>query len=206
MPFKAMGTSVNDSNLHRTNGPTIDLLKNQVCPLPFPRPSYGTYEPVAIVGMAMRLPGGVHDPESFWKFLMEKRNGRCEVPADRYNIDAFYGPGKTGHVGSRYGHFLDDINLAELDTSFWTMSKAELERMDPQQSQMLEVTFECLQNAGAVNIRGSKVGCYVGVFGQDWGELQLKDTESSGMYRVTGYDDFMIANRISFEFGFQGPR
>lgn len=58
---------------------------------------------MAIVGCGMRLPGGVHDCEAFWDFLVNKKEGRCRVPADRYNIDAFHGPGKQGMVESEYG-------------------------------------------------------------------------------------------------------
>ena len=91
----------------------------------------GSVEPIAIIGMGMRLPGGVHDAESFWKLLIEKRDGRCKVPTDRYNVDAFYGPGKPGHVNTKYGYFLNDLDLAHCDVGFWSMSKQEVERVDP---------------------------------------------------------------------------
>lgn len=60
-------------------------------------------EPIAIIGCGMRLPGGVHDATAMWEFLAEKREGRCRVPASRYNVEAFYGPGKPGCVESEYG-------------------------------------------------------------------------------------------------------
>jgi len=163
-------------------------------------------EPVAIIGMGMRLPGGVHDAESFWKMLVEKRDGRCKVPADRFNVDAFYGPGKPGHVNTKYGYFLNDLDLAHCDAGFWSMSKQEVERVDPQQRLLLEVVHECLENAGASTYRGTKVGCYVGVFGEDWVDLQSKDSQISGVYRIAGYSDTMISNRVSYEFDLQGPR
>ena len=165
-----------------------------------------TVEPLAIIGMAMRLPGGVHDAESFWDLLINKRNGRCLVPPDRYNIDAWYGPGKPGHVGSRYGYFLEDLNLANMDTSFWSMSKHEIESMDPQQRILLEVVYECLENAGAINWRGKNIGCFVGSFGEDWLDMDLQDAENAHMYRHTGYSDYISANRVSYEFDFRGPR
>ena len=163
-------------------------------------------EPVAIIGMGMRLPGGVHDAESFWKLLVEKRDGRCKVPEDRYNVDAFYGPGKPGHVNSKHGYFLRNLDLAHLDVGFWTMSRQEAELVDPQARLLLEVVHECLENAGANTYRGEKVGCYVGVLGQDWADLQSMDSEVSGMYRLTAYPDYTLSNRVSYEFGFQGPR
>ena len=65
--------------------------------------STSIYEPIAIIGCAMRLPGGVNNGEALWNLLDGKREGRCRVPKDRYNIDAFYGPGKEGHIDSEYG-------------------------------------------------------------------------------------------------------
>lgn len=163
-------------------------------------------EPVAIVGMAMRLPGGIHDADSFWDLLVNKRDGQCKVPSDRYNIDAWYGPGKSGHVGTQYGYFLEDLNLANMDANFWSMSKHEAELMDPQQRLLLEVVYECLENAGAKDWRGTNIGCYVGIFGEDWLDMDSKDTQNSHMYRLTGYGDYITANRVSYEFNFKGPR
>ena len=163
-------------------------------------------EPVAIVGMAMRLPGGVHDAEGFWDLLVNKRNGQCRVPSDRYNIDAWYKPGKAGHVGTQYGYFLEDLDLAHIDASFWSMTKHEAEAMDPQQRLLLEVVYECLENAGEKNWRGKNVGCYVGVFGEDWIDMDSKDVQNHHMYRLIGYGDYITANRVSYEFDFKGPR
>ncbi|KAF6220309.1 hypothetical protein HO133_003441 [Letharia lupina] len=162
-------------------------------------------EPVAIVGMAMRLPGGVHDAEGFWDLLVNKRNGQCRVPADRYNIDAWYKPGKAGHVGTQYGYFLEDLDLAHIDASFWSMTKHEAEAMDPQQRLILEVVYECLENAGERNWRGKNIGCYVGVFGEDWIDMDSKDVQNHHMYRLIGYGDYITANRVSYEFDFKGP-
>ncbi|KAI9657994.1 MAG: Type I Iterative PKS [Bathelium mastoideum] len=164
-----------------------------------------TYEPIAIIGCAMRLPGGVNDGEALWSLLESKREGRCLVPQDRYNVDAFYGPGKQGHVCSKYGYFLDHLDLAEMDTSMWSMTKTEASEMDPQQRLALEVVFECLQSSGTTQWHGKNIGTYFGIFGEDWADMQAKETQHSGMYRITGYGDFVVANRISYEFGFKGP-
>lgn len=165
-----------------------------------------TVEPVAIVGMAMRLPGGVHDADGLWDLLVNKRDGQCRVPSDRYNIDAFYGPGKPGHVGTQYGYFLEDLDLSHIDASFWSMTKQEAELMDPQQRLLLEVVHECLENGGQKNWRGKNIGTYVGTFGEDWLDMDSKDITNSHMYRLTGYGDYVIANRVSYEFDFKGPR
>jgi Beta-ketoacyl synthase, N-terminal domain len=165
-------------------------------------------EPIAICGMAMRLPGGIRDAEGYWDLLYNKRSGRCRVPKDRYNVDAWYSPGKIGHVASKYGYFLDDIDLGNTDSSFWSMTKQEIEAMDPQQRLTLEVVYECLQNAGqkSQELRGRKIGVYLGSFEGDWLELDGRDPQHYHMYRLTGYGDYMSANRIHYEFGFTGPR
>ena len=173
-----------------------------------PQPSqHAAVEPIAIVGMAMRLPGRVHNAEGFWDMLVNKSSGLCRVPQDRYNIDGFYSAvQKPGTLQTTTGYYLEDINLQHLDTSFFSISKKELERLDPQQRQLLEVAWECMENAGATNWRGKNIGCYVGVFGEDWLDLNAKDTQHTGGYRVTGYGDFVLGNRISYEYNLQGPR
>ena len=164
-------------------------------------------EPIAIISMAMRLPGRVHSAEDFWDMLVHKKSGLCEVPSNRYNIDAFYDPsGKPGTMLTNRGYFLDDIDIQQFDTSVFSIPKKELERLDPQQRQLLEVTYECMENAGATNWRGSNIGCYIGVFGEDHQDLYAKEPQHRGGYRVTGYADFVLPNRISYEFDLHGPR
>ncbi|KAL3453049.1 hypothetical protein BJX65DRAFT_302946 [Aspergillus insuetus] len=164
--------------------------------------------PIAICGMATRLPGGIHTPSALWDLLTTKRSGRCRVPASRYNVESFHGPGKLGHVASEYGYFLDDVNLRDVDTSFWSgMTRKEIEAMDPAQRLALEVVYECLQSAGVKTdeVRGKDVGVFVGTFGGDWDDLDSRDPQGYHMYRMTGQGDYMLANRVSYEFGFGGP-
>jgi acyl transferase domain-containing protein len=164
-------------------------------------------EPLAIVGMAMRLPGKVRNGADFWKLLTEKRSGLCDVPKDRFNIEAFHDPDeKPGTLRMNKGYYLEDVNIQQFDTSFFSLSKAELERLDPQQRQLLEVTYECMEDAGATNWRGANIGCYVGVFAMDWQDLHGKETQHRGGYRATGFEDFVLANRISYEYDLRGPR
>ena len=162
-------------------------------------------EPIAIIGMSMRLPGGIRDSEALWDLLINGKSGRGKVPADRYNVDAFYGQGKARHICTKQGYFLTDVDLAQMDSSFWSMTKAEAEVMDPQQRLLLEVVYECLENSGSKGWRDRDIGCYVGVFGEDWLDLQSRDALNTGVYRILGYSDFAIANRVSYEFGFTGP-
>ncbi|KAL5050179.1 hypothetical protein BDW71DRAFT_195088 [Aspergillus fruticulosus] len=141
-------------------------------------------DPIAIIGMGLRLPGSISNPEKYWELLTSKGSGRGRVHANRYNVDAFIGPkGKAGHTCTEFGYFLEDIDLATIDSSFWSMSRKEVGLMDPQQRLMLEVAYEYLESS----------------------DIQAKDSHNSGMYRITGYGDFTIANRVSYELGFTGP-
>ena len=163
--------------------------------------------PIAIVGMGMRLPGGVNGSSAFWDLLVNKKDGRCLVPGDRYNIDAFYSPsGRPGTVKSQHGYFLEDAELQNLDASFFSMNKTEVEKLDPQQRMLLEVVWECMENGGQTGWRGKNIGCYVGVFGEDWLDLAAKDVQHLGMYRISGSGDFALANRVSYEYNLGGPR
>lgn len=99
------------------------------------------------------------------------------------------------------------MDLAEFDPHMFSMSKTEIQDLDPQQRLALEVVYETLQNSGATNYSSylNKVGTYFGVFGEDWHGMQSRDTLEGGVYQVSGSGDFAIANRVSFEFGFRGP-
>jgi acyl transferase domain-containing protein len=162
--------------------------------------------PIAICGMAMRLPGGIHDGEAFWDLLVNGKDTRGPVPESRYNAQGFTDRiGPKGAIKTQFGYFLQD-DLTSLDTSFFTLTKTELERTDPQQRQLLEVTRELLENAGEVNYRGELIGCYVGTFGEDWLQMSAKENQHSGGYIMTGHGDLMLANRVSFEYDLKGPR
>lgn len=121
--------------------------------------------PIAVVGIGARLPGGVTSTSSLWDLLISKRDGRSLVPASRYSVQGFYKPEKSiGSVRSRYGYFLDG-DVRSFDASFFSMSKAEVDKMDPQQRMLLEVVWECMESGGQRDWAGGNVGCYVGVFG-----------------------------------------
>lgn len=159
---------------------------------------------VAIIGMATRLCGGVTSPEELWTFLMEGKNGLCEVPTTRYNIDSFYGPGKPESVKTRKGYFLQH-DPALFDAEFFDIHPVEVERMGPQQRQLLEVTMECMESAGVTELRGSSTGCYVGVFGEDWISMASQDPQSMDRYHVSSTGLFALANRLSYQFDWHGP-
>ncbi|KAK0370311.1 KR domain-containing protein [Colletotrichum limetticola] len=164
-------------------------------------------EPIAVCGMALRLPGGIATPEEFWQFLVNKKDARCQIPKSRFNASSYYSDtGKPGHIKTQHGYFLDDsVDLGALDTTFFRMPKNEVERADPQQRLLLELTRECLESAGEVNYRGKTIGTFVGCFGEDWLETLTKDSEVVGQYKITGYGDFMLSNRLSYEYDLKGP-
>ncbi|QKX63237.1 uncharacterized protein TRUGW13939_10406 [Talaromyces rugulosus] len=160
-------------------------------------------EPIAICGIGLRLPGAIRTGDDFWDVLYHGKDLRGPIPADRFNISAFDDLlGKKGAINTRHGYFLDE-DLGLIDASFFNMSKAELEKTDPQQRKLLEVARECLENAGEVNWRGKSVGVYVGTFGDDWLQSTTKESQVTGSYNFSG--DLMLANRVSYEFDFQGP-
>src|SRR5947209_13028213 len=101
-------------------------------------------EPVAVVGMGLRLPGGVNDPESFWRLLRDGVDAVTEVPADRWDADAFYDedPAAEGKMYARWGGFLEKVD--EFDAPFFGISAREADSLDPQQRLLLEVTWEAL--------------------------------------------------------------
>lgn len=125
--------------------------------------------PIAICGMALRLPGGLGTPQQLWDFLLAKGDARSVVPESRYNISSYHSTsGRPGSVTTKYGYFLnDDVSLGAFDTSRFTLSRAELEGADPQLRRMLEVVRECFDDAGEVNFRGRNIGCYIGSYGED---------------------------------------
>ncbi|KAK2013652.1 ketoacyl-synt-domain-containing protein [Colletotrichum eremochloae] len=165
-------------------------------------------DPIAIVGMAVRLPGGVHTTSDFWDMLINKKTGLTKIPKERWDSEGFYSETpKWGTIQNRDCYLLSDVDLKKFDTSFFTCGQAEAERMDPMQRQLLEITRECLDSAGEVgtSTMDKRVGCYVGTFSSDWQDDQSMDPQASGVYRGSGYLDFFQANRISYEYNWTGP-
>ncbi|KAH7240057.1 polyketide synthase [Fusarium redolens] len=160
---------------------------------------------IAICGIALRLPGGISNCEAYWDLLYHGLDVRRPIPSSRFNIDGFNDSlrGKDS-IKTKHGYFIED-DLSFLDTSFFSLTKNELERVDPQQRLLLEVTHECLEDAGEINYRGKQIGCYVGTFGDDWLIMNTKEPLRGGLYATTGGADLMMANRISYEYDFQGP-
>jgi acyl transferase domain-containing protein len=162
-------------------------------------------QPIAIVGMACRFPGGAVDPASYWQLLCTEVDAIRETPADRWNPDTCFGRETPGQADLRWGGFLDRID--EFDNHFFGISDREAELMDPQQRMLLELAWEALEDAGMPpsSLRGSRTGVFVGIGNSDYGILLSRDTSQSDAYVSTGSSLSIAANRISFAFDLTGP-
>lgn len=124
-------------------------------------------EPVAIVGLACRLPGENTSPQKLWDFLERGGVASNEVPSSRFNVGAHYdGSMKRRTMRPKGGMFLENMDPADFDASFFEISSTEAISMDPNQRQMLEVVFEALENAGVTleALHGAPVACFVGSY------------------------------------------
>jgi acyl transferase domain-containing protein len=165
-------------------------------------------EPIAIVGLSCRLPGGADTPEKLWDIVSEGRQHWTDVPEDRYNWTAFHHPDATapGTHNSRGGCFLQQ-DVAEFDAGFFGIPAAEANAIDPQQRILLEVTYEALENAGIPieNIRGSQTGVYVALVSRDYDRQIYKDPSNIPKHHLTGCGDATACGRISYVFDLKGP-
>ena len=167
-------------------------------------------EPIAIIGMSCRFPGGAKDLESFWQLLETGVDAIVEVPPDRWDIDAYYDsdPDAQGKISTRYGGFLESID--RFDPQFFGISPREATRIDPQQRLLLEVSWEALEHAGVVPSRlvESRTGIFVGISNSDYGQIQQSDAAGLAnldVYDGTGNGLCFAAGRLSYVLGVQGP-
>lgn len=116
--------------------------------------------------MGMRLPGGCNDAETFWDFLMNKKEGMIPVPSSRWSLDGFHDPaGRPGTIKSNQGNFLD-LDVGAFDGNFWSLTAAQIEQADPQHRMLLETVYEAVENSGETKVKGRRVGVYVGLFAE----------------------------------------
>ncbi|WP_131813896.1 beta-ketoacyl synthase N-terminal-like domain-containing protein, partial [Mycolicibacter kumamotonensis] len=132
----------------------------------------GDTEPIAVVGLGCRFPGGVDDPAGFWRLLCAEGSGIVRVPAERWDADAFYSSDHSvpGTICSREGGFLTSWRPDEFDAEFFGISPREADAMDPQQRLLMEVAWEALEHAGITKeaIRGTQTGIFVGMTTNDY--------------------------------------
>ena len=172
-----------------------------------PRAKILQNEPLAIVGIGVRLPGQSIDVESFWNFLADGRSGIVEVPQDRWDVERFYHPDGSvpGTMVTRWGGFVE--NLAKFDARFWGITPREAMRMDPQQRWLLEVAWEAIEDAGVAPsaLRGEKVGVFVGISTHDYSGIQGVDIGSTDAHTNSGITLSIASNRISYLLDLKGP-
>ena len=163
-------------------------------------------EPIAIVGMGCRLPGG-NDPEAFWHMLAEGRDAISEVPEGRWNLDTYYDPDPTiaGKMYSKWGGFLGDVK--GFDASFFSISPREAIWVDPQHRLLLEVAWEGLEDAAILpsSLSGTRTGVFIGVIGFDYGLLQMTNLDVLDVFSGTGGSHSILANRLSYFLDLNGP-
>ncbi|HSJ99765.1 MAG TPA: acyltransferase domain-containing protein, partial [Kofleriaceae bacterium] len=163
-------------------------------------------EPIAIVGIACRLPGDVSSPEQLWSLLCEGRSGIVEVPADRWNVELFLDadPEAPGKMTTRWGGFVRDVD--RFDPAFFGISPREAVQMDPQQRLALELGWAALEDAAIVpaTLRGRAVGVFMGAMWSDYARLTHADPAAIDRYSATGEDTSIISGRLSYTLGLEG--
>ncbi|HEY4815079.1 MAG TPA: type I polyketide synthase, partial [Chthoniobacterales bacterium] len=166
-------------------------------------------EPIAIVGIGCRLPGGANDPESFWDLLRNGVDAIREIPADRWRLEEHFDPdpSQPGKTYSKWGGFMDQID--QFDPEFFGISPREAVHMDPQQRVFLEVAWEALEDAGipVSALKGTSTGVFVGTTMTDYLQQHLRFGEPSDLdaYIISGNTINAIAGRLAYFLGTHGP-
>ncbi len=163
--------------------------------------------PVAIIGMACRLPGGIDSPEQLWDALLRGDDLVTEVPADRWDAEEYYDPepGVPGRSVSKWGAFLNDIG--GFDAEFFGITDREAAVIDPQHRLLLETSWEAIEHAGLnpAAIAGSQTGVFVGITHNDYAHLIADTNTLEGPYGFAGASFSLASGRIAYALGVHGP-
>ncbi|WUS37126.1 SDR family NAD(P)-dependent oxidoreductase [Kitasatospora sp. NBC_01250] len=163
-------------------------------------------EPIAIVAMSCRFPGGVATPEELWQLLAAGGDAISGFPTDRgWDLAALFGEGETQSSHTRSAGFLSGV--AEFDPTFFGISPREALSMDPQQRLLLETSWEAFERAGIdpATLRGSQAGVFIGTNGQDYLALAASSADELAGQLGTGTAASVVSGRLSYTFGLEGP-
>lgn len=164
-------------------------------------------EPIAVVGIGCRFPGGVTGPDSFWELLESGTDAVTEVPADRWDAEAFYDADLSvpGRMPTKWGAYLDDVS--GFDADFFGIAPREAMSMDPQQRVALEVAWEALENAGYApdQLGESRTAVMLGVYYSEYQNASADNADSIDAYSATGNAHSVTVGRISYLLGLKGP-
>jgi acyl transferase domain-containing protein/NADPH:quinone reductase-like Zn-dependent oxidoreductase/nucleoside-diphosphate-sugar epimerase len=166
------------------------------------------HEPIAVIGMGCRFPGGANDPDRYWQLLREGRDATSEIPKWRWPVNDFFSSdlNAPGRMYTRRGGFVEGIE--DFDSEFFGISPRESLKTDPQQRLLLEVSWETFENAALPpeGLAGSRTGVFVGITGSDYAQvLRAAGEENLDAYHLTGCCPSFGPGRISYLLGLQGP-
>jgi acyl transferase domain-containing protein len=164
-------------------------------------------EPIAIVGIGCRFPGGSNTPDSFWKLLSQGKDAITPVPPQRWDIKAYYdeNPDVPNKMYTRYGGFIENVD--QFDPLFFGILPREAISLDPQQRLLLEVSWEALENAGIMpsTLKGTQTGVFMGIGSDDYAKWQVKNHLLIDTYTGSGNAACFASGRLSYLLGLQGP-
>lgn len=163
--------------------------------------------PVAVIGMACRLPGGIDSPNLLWEALLRGDDLITEIPPERWDADQYYDPepGTPGRSVSKWGSFLDDF--AGFDADFFGINEREATSIDPQHRLLLETSWEAIEHAGIppASLAGSSTGVFVGLTHADYQLVTIGSAAMEGPYGFTGNSFSLASGRIAYALGIHGP-
>jgi acyl transferase domain-containing protein/acyl carrier protein len=169
----------------------------------------GGRDPIAVIGIGCRFPGGANDPRSYWQMLRDGVDAITEVPAERWDVEAHYDPDPDarGKTYTRWGGFVENID--RFDAHFFSISPREAAAMDPQQRMLLEVVWEALEHAGVASpsLAGSDSGVFVGINNNEYYQMSVAENDAAAIdtYSISGGVHSVAAGRLAYILGLHGP-